>query len=300
MKKKSFSGKVEIVPSLVRRIREEFPGLEWRKWRYIGHGFDHHVLILDEKLVFRFPKRISRERPNEFADEIRLLRYLNRRLRTPIPEYTYIARDRSFAGYKIIAGRELTQSLFHELSDQNKSALARQLADFITRLHGTPKRAIKRYHVRFKDYKAGYGDLVRKVYKYIFPRLRKKDKQIVKEYLVELKSTLNHKFSRTLINSDLLGEHILWDKTSRRVGIIDFSDRVYGDPTHDFAGLLNYGIKFTKRVMELYRGKKDAHMLYRARLYHKRIPLYIMMDAVRGFPCTFKQGYELFRRLFLK
>lgn len=255
-------------------------------------------MILDEKLVFRFPKRVPRERPNEFADEIRLLKYLNARLRTPIPEYIYIARDRSFAGYKIIAGRELTRALFLELSDQDKSALALQLADFITRLHGTQKRAIKRYHVRFKDYKDGYSDLVRKINKYIFPRLGKKDKQIVKDYLVELKSTLSHKFSRVLINSDLLGEHILWDGTSRQVGIIDFSDRVYGDPAHDFAGLLNYGIKFTKRVMKLYRGKEDAHMLYRARLYHKRISLYIMMDAVRGFPCTFKQGYELFKRLF--
>jgi aminoglycoside 2''-phosphotransferase len=300
MKKKSFSGKVEIVPSLVRRIRTEFPGLTWKTCRFINHGFDHYVLILDNKLVFRFPKRISRERPNEFSDEIRLLKYLGTRLKTPIPEYSYVARDRSFAGYKIIPGRELTESLFRKLTNADRLSLARQLADFIARLHGTPKRAIKRYHVRFKDYKDGYSDLVRKINKYIFPRLGKRDKQVVKEYLVELKSTLNHKFSRTLINSDLLGEHILWDKISRRVGIIDFSDRVYGDPAHDFAGLLNYGTEFTKRVMELYGGEKDEHMFHRVNLYHKRIPLYIMMDAHRGFPCTFKQGYDLFRRRFLK
>jgi len=113
-----------------------------------------------------------------------------------------------------------------------------------------------------------------------------------------LKTALGHKFKRVLLHNDLTWEHILWDKKKQKVNIIDFSDRSYGDPASDFAGLWEFGSKLTNRVYKLYRGKKDDTLLYRSQLYFKRIPLFIMKDALDGYPCTFKEGYEMFRKRF--
>ena len=37
----------------LRRIQAEFPDLRWTSHRYLTHGWDHAVLILDEAIVFR-------------------------------------------------------------------------------------------------------------------------------------------------------------------------------------------------------------------------------------------------------
>ena len=40
----------------LQRLREEFPDVTWTSHRYLTHGWDHAVLILDETLVFRAPQ----------------------------------------------------------------------------------------------------------------------------------------------------------------------------------------------------------------------------------------------------
>ena len=52
------------------------------------------------------------------------------------------------------------------------------------------------------------------------------------------------------------------------------------------------------RVYELYKGKKDDQLLHRSQLYFKAIPLIEMKGALRGYPCTFKEGYEMFRKMY--
>jgi len=101
-----------------------------------------------------------------------------------------------------------------------------------------------------------------------------------------------------LVHSDLRWEHILWDSRSKQINIIDSSDRTLGDGAIDFVGLLEYGAEFTEKVFALYSGKKDDQMLRRAQLYFKRIPLWIITDSMHGSPCTFEQGYTMFKERF--
>ncbi|MCY4122310.1 MAG: hypothetical protein OXG72_15475, partial [Acidobacteria bacterium] len=81
----------------LRRIREEFPEVTWTSHRYLTHGWDHAVLILDEALVFRAPKTEAYRRA--LANEARLLRHLRPRVEIGIPDYVYESADGSFAGY---------------------------------------------------------------------------------------------------------------------------------------------------------------------------------------------------------
>ena len=40
-------------------IGDDFPAIKYTNVRFIRRGWDNDVLILDERLVFRFPKRAS-------------------------------------------------------------------------------------------------------------------------------------------------------------------------------------------------------------------------------------------------
>jgi aminoglycoside phosphotransferase (APT) family kinase protein len=280
----------------LQRIKEEFPEIEWKTYRYLTQGWDHMVIILDEAIVFRAPKDSFYRR--ELKNEIQLLQYLGKKVSVGIPDYIYVSRDESFAGYNLVKGRELTASRFQKLSAREKECAASQLAGFITALHATPEFILKNCEVKTEDQEEMYEELVRDTRALLYPRISKKYIQFIEEYFQELETALGHDHPYALVHNDLISEHILWDAQRKQINIIDFSDRALGDPAIDFAGLREYGPEFTTHVFELYKGKKDEEMLYRSELYYKRIPLYIMKDALLGYPCTFEEGYDALKRRF--
>jgi aminoglycoside phosphotransferase (APT) family kinase protein len=280
----------------IQKIKNDFPQIKWKKHRILKHGWDHVIIVLDEKIIFRFPK--GKKYKDEFQNEIQLLHYLKKKIKVGMPEYKYISKDKSIAGYNMVRGRELTASRFRKLSASEKDIAAKQLAEFTLALHATPKSVMLKYNVGNENQEKIYKELVRNAKKLLFPRLRKKDIQLIEDYFIELKDALDHNYSNALVHNDLTGEHILWDDTNKQINIIDFSDRAFGDPAIDFSGLLEYGDKFAEKVLKLYSGKKDSQLMRRSQLYFKRVPLSIMIDSMIGYPCTFEQGYSMFKKRF--
>lgn len=283
------------VEFLLQQIKDEFPQVEWNTYRVLTHGCDHVVIVFDEKLIFRFPK--DKEYKEEFSNEIQLLKFLNERVKVGIPEYTFVSKDKSLAGYEMLNGQELKPSQYKRFTSEEKEKFAKQMADFLTDLHSTPDSAISKFNINTDNPSTDYKELVKNTEKFLFPRLNKNEVFAIQSYLDQLKTVLDQSnYSSVLTHSDLTWEHILWDKT--KVNIIDFSDRTFGDPAIDFAGLWEYGQKLVNRVYEQYKGKKDDQLLHRSQLYFKRIPLFKMTGAPDGYPCTFKEGYEMFRKRY--
>ena len=280
----------------LRRIREEFPDVRWTSHRYLTHGWDHAVLILDEALVFRAPKRQAYR--DALANEARLLRYLQPRVDAGIPDYVYESADGSFAGYPLLRGRELDVATFGRLSESERKRIAEQLATFLTTVHETPKSVARGCGVSDQDPRKDYEDLRRDTEALVVPRLAPREVRVVGAFLAELAAELQSTPPTCLVHGDLNGAHILWDAESRQVNIIDFSDRSIGDPALDFDGLMGYGRDFAARVLERYRGRKDGGFLRRAHLYFRRGSLETMADALQGYPCTFGEGYAEFRARF--
>lgn len=280
----------------IQKIKNDFPQIKWEKYRILNHGFDHVIIILDEKIIFRFPK--DKEYKSVFENEIQLLHHLKKKVKVGIPEYKYISKDKSIAGYDMVPGRELTASRFRLLSALEKDAIAKQLAEFISTLHSTPKSIIAKYNVHSENQEKNFKNLVRDVQKLLFPRLRKQDIQAIEEYFAEMKDALDHIYPNALTHNDLTSAHILWDNKNKQINIIDFSDRAFGDPAIDFSGLFEYGTKFAEKVFKLYSGKKDEYMLKRSQLYFKRIPLSIMKNSLQGRPVSFEDGYSKFKKVF--
>jgi aminoglycoside phosphotransferase (APT) family kinase protein len=278
------------------QIRQEFPQLKWNKHVDSTNGWDHYVFILDDKVVFRIPK--DKEYEDKLNDEIQLLSYLAKKVRVNIPVYKYISKKKSLAGYPIVTGRVLKPSIFKRLTASEKEKIAKQIAGFLSTLHTTPKSIIKKYDVEHINQENEYKDLVRKTKKFLFPRLRTDEIEQIKEYFVQLKAALGHKYSNALTHNDFSHEHILWDSTKKKIGVIDFSDRAFADPASDFFSLCEYGDKFLEQVYHLYTGKKDKHFLERSQLYFKRIPLSLMIHGLTDKNCTFEEGYEMFKKRF--
>lgn len=280
----------------LRRIKEEFPEIAWNTVRHLTHGWDHAVLILDEALVFRAPKAPTSS--SDVENEAGLLRHLERKLEVGIPRYIYQAADGSFGGYRLLPGRELDPGTFRKLSAEKRETVAGQLAAFLTSMHETPKPVARRHQVPEVDAAKDYEDLVRDTEALVFPHLARRDTLAIEAFLTELAAELEQGRPTGLLHGDLSGEHILWDAGKRQVNIIDFSDRMLGDPAIDFSGLLAYGRGFAERVFEEYGGPTDERMFQRARLYFKRTALETMVHSLQGYPCTFEEGYAEFEERF--
>ncbi|MCC7160596.1 aminoglycoside phosphotransferase family protein [Candidatus Nomurabacteria bacterium] len=281
---------------LLSKIRKEFPDLKWKRAEHNVEGWDHYVIILDDKYVFRFPRA-----PKYLAvlkNEILLLEYLKDKVGVPVPQYTYVAEDKSFAGYSLIPGIQLKKKVFDSLPKEIKKLLAKQIADFLSSLHKISYEDAKKCHVTIFNTRKHYNELVLNTKKYIFPRVSKKDQLLIDDYLKEFKKYLKFP-KKVLTHNDLYSKHILLSKNKKYIsGIIDFSDRRIDDPARDFAEIWDYGEEFILEVYKNYKGHKDKDFLKRAMLYYKRIPLWTMISPFQGGRGKFKKGYKMFKELF--
>ena len=280
----------------LRRIQAEFPDLRWTSHRYLAHGWDHAIVILDEAFVFRAPK--ARAYRDALADEVRLLRHLQPRVDVGIPDYTYRSADGSLAGYPLLPGRELDVGSFRELSDNQRGRIADQLAAFLTAVHEIPRSTAREFGVSEPDPRKDLDDLRRDTEALVVPRLAPHERPVVRAFLTAMAAESRSVHPTTLIHGDLSGEHVLWDAERQQINIIDFSDRSIGDPALDFAGLHAYGSEFLEQVLERYRGPKDEGTPRRARLYFRRGALETMAQSLQGYPCTFEEGYAEFLARF--
>ena len=153
--------------------------ITWKQHRFLTHGWDHWVIVLDDRIVFRFPKDIPENLERELFDETRLLDSLKKRVKAGIPEYAYVSQDKSFAGYKIVSGRELKPAQYRRLTLSQKGEFAGQLADFLSALHQTPKSTAAKFNVRTENNREEHASLVRDIKHFLYPRLNKKEVRLI-------------------------------------------------------------------------------------------------------------------------
>lgn len=284
---------------IIHKIRQEFPKIKLINFRHVTHGLDHCIAVIDNKIVFRMPRedKYRKELPHEIA----LLNYLKKRVRVGIPKYSFVSKDKTLAGYDLLAGKELTVSRFKRLTVSEKEIIAKQLASFFTVLHKTQSKFIKKFHIRTRPkswLKVRHKKLINSTKSILLSHLSKEEGKLIQNYFVELNNLSNQDYRHALIHGDIKPEHILWDHKKKKVNIIDFSDRVFDDPARDFTWLHAYGQKFVKDVFVLYKGHKDDHFFQRSLLYYKELPLYIMKNALQEKSERFMEGYKMFKKRF--
>lgn len=281
----------------LKKIRTEFPRLKWKTAKHITEGMDHYVLLLDSKYIFRFPRH--KQYAVALYDETVFLDYLIKlKLGIQIPKYNFVAKDKSFAGYQIIPGTQLTKKVFNSLSDSQKKLIAKQLSLFLSILHRVPIRTAKKYKVEVYKTPDHYKKLKGNINKYLLSRLSKPENELIKDYLKEFGQNVAYP-TPCLVHLDLWSNHLILGKNKKLNGIIDFSDRSISDPAFDFAELWIYGRKFVEMVYKNYSGPKDKDFLHRSILLFKRVPLKMMLFPLMGFGGNFSKNHKYFREVFM-
>ena len=283
---------------LLRKIKKEFPGLKWQKAEHNVEGWDHYIIILDNKYVFRFPR--TKRYLGRLENEISLLKYLKTKVKISVPKYTYIAKDRSFAGYELIPGEQLKKKVFKLVPERIRDDLSKQIADFLSALHKTPIKISTKYSTQKVDPQKMYRELLSDVNKWVMPRLSKRNQTLTQDFFKEFKNYL--KFPKKVFtHNDLYSSHILLSKNGKYIsGIIDFGDRRMDDPARDFTELWDYGNNFVQTVYKHYKGPKDKDFLKRSILYYKRIPFWEMISRFHGERGSFRTGFKIFKYRFLR
>lgn len=213
----------------IQKIQDNFSNLKFNRVRLISSGYDSDVVVLDEKIVFSFPKP-KHDCLEKLRRQLKIVPLLNKEISLSIPNYKYIPKSKSFVGYRYIKGVPLSNKIIKELNDKQREACAKQIATFINELHQFPVQIAKRNGVEASS------------------------------------KSSNLKIKQVVIHYDLIDEHILFSLQKERiVGIIDFGDIVIADPALEFSRIWRYGEKFLDLILKHYK-TSDNEIKKRSRL----------------------------------
>lgn len=256
-------------------IIENFPGLAIEKLAYLAEGWNSVACLVNDRLVFRFPKRPNAAR--KLALETRLLPELAPNLPLPIPKFSYISKPTSrnfpylFVGYEALPG--ITQPDWPEEVWQ-AGWWREELGAFLTALHAFPVERAARLGVECMNFTWAYDpaptlrealeNFYSEVRDRVYPLLTDERQDTVAAFFEDFLDDDRHfEFEPVLLHADLLEDHVLVDPAAKKVsGIIDFGDVCLGDPAYDVI----------PQVLPYYRGKVDPTFGDRQLFYKKLDP----------------------------
>lgn len=125
----------------VQYLEKVYPNLDVQTAYVNDIGQNNDVLIVNENIVFRFPK--YEEGIAKLIAETKLLEKIQNyvSLSIPCPSYQHfqpMEPGKVFSGYNIINGEPFWNTTFLQLYEEEQSTGAAQLANFLKELHSIP------------------------------------------------------------------------------------------------------------------------------------------------------------------
>ncbi|MCU1473891.1 phosphotransferase [Amnibacterium sp.] len=255
----------------VELLRRTWPWLRWRSLRYIDDGWDHEVLVLDDRLVVRIPNEDPYRRM--LATERVLLDRLSGAVRAALPVVRWTAGER-ISVHRYVNGAHLTPERFGALPDRDRDEIADQLAEVLTAIHElAPADLLETAPWTVEE---EHAEVVQLAANGLPGLLTSAELAAVEGILADVPALLAAAPAPVLLHGDVYEDHLLWDAGARRLGLIDFSDLSTGDPAIDFAELVDYGLPFLEDVAR--RSGGDAALVDRAVRYGRWLAVYLMTD----------------------
>ncbi|GEN85941.1 phosphotransferase family protein [Oceanobacillus sojae] len=279
----------------IESIKQIYPDLTIENYYPNEIGQNNDVLIVNNSLVFRFPK--YKQGIIQLKKETELLEYINEIITMPIPHPTYQSFETSkpgevFTGYKLIAGVPLWKDSLQNIKNEELlKGLASQLVTFLMELHSISKEKAKNdLNLNDNNPTAEMSDLFNRIQNKLFPFIRGEAQEEINqafESFLNGKAALNLK--TVLIHGDFGASNILWKPKSRSIsGIIDFGGSGIGDPAYDFAGILSsYGEKFFDMCIGRYPNGNEISE--RVKFYKSTFAL---QEALHGIENNDQQAFE--------
>lgn len=262
----------------------------------LTRGQFNDVIIIDNKLVFRFPR--SPQARHSLATETLLLHALQGHLPLPVPDPVYAAPDGLFTGYRMLRGVPFLKSTMADIGDgEICQHLASQLGAFPKVLHAVDASQMP---TGFPETDTGdswtalYRAFRDELFAHVRPDARNDVSDAFASFLGEPK---NVSYRRVLRHGDFGGANILYDPKQRSIsGVIDFGSAALGDPAVDLAALMGYGPYFVSLVLEHYPKLGSTSARKRAAFYRSTHALQQALWASRaGDHEEFEDGIAAYR-----
>jgi aminoglycoside 2''-phosphotransferase len=242
-----------IAPYL-ERIHQHDPKLAIATAHLNQDGLVNDVVIVNDQLVFRFPKTDWARQA--LQHETKILTLVRRYLTLPVPIFEEQSDD--FVMYRLLPGRALHQADILRQDERTQDRLAEQLATFLQQLHTIPAPAIEQAGITLSNADRSRQDwinLFQEAERELFPLLMSHARAWVTElFRPILDGSLPLNDTPVLIHGDLGPYHILYDDHPPHLtGVIDFGTGGLGDPADDFANVINgLGERFLQRMARFY------------------------------------------------
>lgn len=161
-------------------VKNTFPNLKIDKVQVNNKGWDNNILILNEEIVFRFPK--SDKLLTKIIDEGKILEFL--KLEAPIlqiPYYEYLYKENTIIGvkYSFLEGISLIELPKQNLKDNPLNA--KVIGDFLTKLHKIDVSKFNDTNLKTVHTLKYWESLYSKVKSEIFPFLKNQQRKEIDE-----------------------------------------------------------------------------------------------------------------------
>jgi aminoglycoside 2''-phosphotransferase len=273
---------MEINPAHSKKIKVIFPTLEISTIRANTDGLINDVLIVNEELVFRFPRN-SDWGVKLFTNEIKVIELARKYVEISLPQFEYKAED--LAVYRYIKGDALRREDILRLTGKEQDKIAERLAVFLKQFHEIPLSELEQNQIAPSDVNRSretWLKLFENVEKELFPLMMPHVRESVREHFAPITTDKNFMhYEPQLINGDIVPYHIIYDREQNQInGIIDFGTAGIGDAAADFACMIyNYGETFLAKMAKNYPEIENA--VDRARFWAGTLPLQWALGGLR-------------------
>ncbi|MBT2641514.1 aminoglycoside phosphotransferase family protein [Bacillus sp. ISL-41] len=279
----------------IESIQRVYPDLVFRDFYVNEIGQNNDVIVVNDSLVFRFPKYV--QGTVQLRRETEILKYIEDKVSIPIPVPIYISFDDSepgkvFTGYPLIEGNPFWRnSLLGIKNEVQLKGLASQLTSFLSVLHSiSGETASRELQLELLHPREEMIELFEKIQHKLFPFMKKESRTEVTESFEKfIYGEALSKLDLSLIHGDFGASNILWNSgTCEVTGIVDFGGSGIGDPAYDFAGLLSsYGEDFFNMCVDVYpNGKEIANRVH----FYKST--FALQEALHGIENDDQEAFE--------
>jgi aminoglycoside phosphotransferase (APT) family kinase protein len=260
--------KIFLTENQIREILLEQFDLHVESLELLGAGFDNTAYLVNQSLVFRFPRR--QEGLSCIENEINLLPYISQRISFPCTAPTFIGKSSElfphpFAGYPLVIGIPLCDFQTPLVSSPR---IAQILGTWLKQLHSLP---VKNEHYNIiqgpqdwrldiahhQKYKGAYLEKYGSIYHTAGFDIQQLTAIINNFHNLFVPDDRTHVY----LHGDLYSKHIIVHEDGMPAGFIDWGDMHIGHPGIDLSmGIMIFDNPTLNTFLQAY-GMADENMI---------------------------------------
>jgi aminoglycoside 2''-phosphotransferase len=263
-----------------RQIESEAGDLSVRSARFLGEGWNSSVYVVNDELVFRFPKRA--EHWDELNREIAFLAFAADRLPLEVPRYVQVRPEspsapHGYAVYRYLPGEPLD---IQALTGAERDAAAERIAAFLRALHVLRPEPPLAALLPRDDARTVALDYCARTERELLTDLSPTERQSLRTlFNTYLATPENFTFRPVVLHADLSRDHLVM-RDKAVIGVLDFGDVNFGDADYDFMYVyVDFGPPFASDVAWRYGHARLDALRAKLRYYAAVDQIGTMLDG---------------------